>query len=148
MRYEKGRHIPIRRFIVKTRLLVNHKNGDCLDNRRENLRPASSSDNGANMRKHRGGPSTREFQSPAITGASRYRHFKPLLKKAELPDIWLYDLRHTTAGLLLSVGENPKVVSEMLRHASIVLTLDTYSHALPTMQKSATNKLEKMMFGT
>jgi integrase len=73
------------------------------------------------------------------------RHFKPLLKKAKLPDMRLYDLRHTTASLLLSAGENPKVVSERL--ASIVLTLDTYSHVLPTMQESATNKLEKMMFG-
>jgi integrase len=75
------------------------------------------------------------------------RHFKPLLKKAKLPDMRLYDLRHTTASLLLSAGENPKVVSERLGHASIVLTLDTYSHVLPTMQESATNKLEKMMFG-
>jgi integrase len=76
------------------------------------------------------------------------RHFKPLLKKAELPNLRLYDLRHTTATLLLSAGENPKVVSERLGHASIVLTLDTYSHVLPTMQAEATNKLEKMLFGT
>jgi integrase len=74
------------------------------------------------------------------------RHFKPLLKKAELPNIRLYDLRHTTATLLLSAGENPKVVSERLGHASIVLTLDTYSHVLPTMQEAATEKLEKIMF--
>jgi integrase len=76
------------------------------------------------------------------------RHFQPLLKKAELQPIRLYDLRHTTATLLLSAGENPKVVSERLGHASIVLTLDTYSHVLPTMQQGATDKLEKMMFGS
>jgi integrase len=76
------------------------------------------------------------------------RYFKPLLEKAGLPNIRLYDLRHTTASLLLSAGENPKVVSERLGHASIVLTLDTYSHVLPTMQKTATDKLEKLMFGT
>jgi integrase len=76
------------------------------------------------------------------------RHFKPILKKAELPDIRLYDLRHTTASLLLSAGENPKVVSERLGHASIVITLDTYSHVLPTMQKEATEKLERMLYGT
>ena len=76
------------------------------------------------------------------------RHFKPILKKANLPDIRLYDLRHTTATLLLSAGENPKVVSERLGHASITLTLDTYSHVLPTMQKEAANKLESMLYGT
>ena len=56
------------------------------------------------------------------------RHFKPLLKKAGLTDIRIYDLRHTMATLLLLNGENPKVVSERLGHASVVLTLDTYSH--------------------
>ncbi|MGC2237625.1 MAG: hypothetical protein WA584_15790 [Pyrinomonadaceae bacterium] len=65
-----------------------------------------------------------------------------------MPTIRLYDLGHTTATLLLSAGENPKVVSEKLGHASIVLTLDRYSHVLPTIQQSATDKLEKMMSGT
>jgi integrase len=72
--------------------------------------------------------------------------FKPLLKDAKLPDIRLYDLRHTCATLLLLHGENPKVVSERLGHASVMLTLDTYSHVLPTMQKSATKKLEALLF--
>ena len=72
-------------------------------------------------------------------------HFKPLLKKANLPEIRLYDLRHTTATLLLSKGVNPKIVSERLGHASIVLTLDTYSHVLPTMQDDATEKLEMLL---
>nr|WP_085113537.1 tyrosine-type recombinase/integrase [Thermoanaerobacterium sp. PSU-2] len=71
---------------------------------------------------------------------------KELLKKENLSDIRLYDLRHTCATLLLAIGENPKVVSERLGHASITLTLDTYSHVLPDMQKQATDKLEKMLF--
>jgi integrase len=73
------------------------------------------------------------------------RHFKPILTRAKLPDIRLYDLRHTCATLLLVAGENPKVVAERLGHASIVLTLDTYSHCLPTMQQSATDKLERIL---
>jgi integrase len=73
------------------------------------------------------------------------RHFKPILVNAKLPDIRLYDLRHTCATLLLQAGENPKVVSERLGHASIVLTLDVYSHVLPTMQESATEKLETIL---
>jgi len=52
------------------------------------------------------------------------------------------------ATLLLSKGVNPKIVSERLGHASIALTLDTYSHVLPTMQKDATEHMEKLMFGT
>jgi integrase len=42
--------------------------------------------------------------------------------------------------------ENPKVVSQRLGHSTIVLTLDTYSHVLPTMQQ-ATERLEKMLYG-
>jgi integrase len=76
------------------------------------------------------------------------KHFKPTLKRAGLPDsIRLYDLRHTCATLLLVADENPKIVSERLGHSSIVLTLDTYSHVLPSMQKAATDKLAGMLFG-
>ncbi len=89
-----------------------------------------------------------ELGTPISSVNLRNRHFKPIMTKAGLSEIRLYDLRHTTATLLLSAGENPKVVSERLGHASIVLTLDTYSHVLPTMQKEATNKIEKLMFGT
>jgi len=75
------------------------------------------------------------------------KHFKPALERAGLPrTIRLYDLRHTCATLLLSAGENPKVVSERLDHASITLTLDVYSHVLPDMQKAATDKLENILF--
>ena len=86
-----------------------------------------------------------EIGTPLQKKNIRDKHFKPLLRKAELPDIRLYDLRHTTATLLLSEGVNPKIVSERLGHASIVLTLDTYSHVLPTMQEEATDKLEMML---
>jgi len=74
------------------------------------------------------------------------RYFKPLLLSADLPIIRLYDLRHTCATLLLSAGVNPKIVSERLGHASITLTMDTYSHVLPDMQKSATDILDTMLF--
>src|SRR5437588_10397540 len=74
-----------------------------------------------------------------------YRYFRPILEKAELPRIRLYDLRHTCATLLLMAEENPKVVSERLGHSTIVLTLDTYSHVLPTMQQQASERLDKLL---
>lgn len=75
-----------------------------------------------------------------------YRYFRPILTKAKLPRIRLYDLRHSCATLLLIAEENPKVVSERLGHSTIVLTLDTYSHVLPTMQQGATARLEKLLY--
>jgi integrase len=75
------------------------------------------------------------------------RHFKPILKNAKLDkSIRLYDLRHTCATLLLAANENPKVVSERLGHASIAITMDTYSHVLPSMQRAASDKLESMLY--
>jgi integrase len=65
------------------------------------------------------------------------RSFKPLLKKAGLPEIRFHDLRHTCATLLLSRGVHPKLVQELLGHATIAMTLDTYSHYLPSMGDQA-----------
>jgi integrase len=59
--------------------------------------------------------------------------FKPLLKRAGLPDIRFHDLRDTCATLLLSRGHHPKLVQELLGHASVAITLDSYSHVLPGM---------------
>ena len=69
------------------------------------------------------------------------RSFKPILKRAGVPEIRFHDLRHTCATLLLLAEVNVKVVSERLGHASVTITLDTYSHVLPTMQKGAAEKM-------
>jgi integrase len=75
-----------------------------------------------------------------------YRYFRPILDAAEFPRIRLYDLRHSCATLLLIAEDNPKVVSERLGHSTIVLTLDTYSHVLPTLQQGASTRLEKLLY--
>jgi integrase len=68
--------------------------------------------------------------------------FKPLLTRAGLPQIRFHDLRHTCATLLLGRNVNPKIVSEMLGHARIAITLDTYSHVLPNMHNEAAKAIE------
>jgi integrase len=72
--------------------------------------------------------------------------FKPLLKRAGLPPVRFHDLRHTCATLLLTRNVNPKIVSEMLGHASIAITaLDTYSHVLPNMRDQAAKAMEEAL---
>jgi integrase len=62
------------------------------------------------------------------------RSFKPMLAKARLPrSLRLHDLRHTCATVLLSKNVHPKFVQELLGHASIAITLNSYSHVLPGM---------------
>lgn len=63
------------------------------------------------------------------------------VERLKLPHIRFHDLRHTHATILLSMGENPKVVQERLGHANIATTLNTYSHVLPSMQKNTADKL-------
>jgi integrase len=77
------------------------------------------------------------FASQVGTPLSRHnltRSFKALLRRAELPESTrFHDLRHTCATLLLGKGFNGKFVQELLGHATIAITLDTYSHVMPGM---------------
>jgi integrase len=67
------------------------------------------------------------------------------LQSAGLPRIRFHDLRHTCATLLLGEGVHPKIVQELLGHASIRLTLDTYSHYLPDMQEKAVDAMRSAL---
>lgn len=75
------------------------------------------------------------------------RSFFPLLARAGLPRIRFHDLRHTAATLLLGQNVNVKVVSEMLGHSQIAVTLDLYSHVTPTMQRQAVEALDAVLSG-
>lgn len=72
-------------------------------------------------------------------------YFRPLLAKVGLPPIRFHDLRHTAATLMFQLDVHPKVVQEMLGHSSISVTLDTYSHAIPTMQARAVERLSNLL---
>ena len=93
------------------------------------------------------------------------QYFKPLVKQVRerqvkefreagiepdahvlFPPIRLYDLRHSAATLRLANGDHVKIASEMLGHASTVLTLDTYSHVLPEMQAASAARLDALLF--
>jgi len=67
------------------------------------------------------------------------------LKIAGLPNICFHNLRHTAATLILQEGVNSKVVQERLGHADISLTLNTYSHVLPSMQVEAAEKMDELL---
>lgn len=71
--------------------------------------------------------------------------FAERVAAAGLPRIRFHDLRHTCATLLLSAGVHPKVVQELLGHSQISITLDTYSHVLPTLQEQAARAMEALL---
>ena len=89
------------------------------------------------------------FRSRAATPISQRnlsRHFAEAQTKIELPPLTFHEIRHTHATLLLKADVHVKVVSERLGHASVAITLDTYSHVLPNIQQSAADKIEEALY--
>ncbi|MFK7696127.1 tyrosine-type recombinase/integrase [Paenibacillus sp. HJGM_3] len=84
-----------------------------------------------------------KFGTP-VTPRNLMRTFYRVMKEAKVPKIRFHDLRHTHATLLLMQNVNPKIVADRLGHANVRLTLDTYSHLLPSMQREAVQEIEKV----
>ena len=70
--------------------------------------------------------------------------FHQLLKDADLPTMRFHDLRHSAATILFVAGVNPKVIQELLGHSTISLTMDNYSHVLPSMHEEAMGKMDDL----
>lgn len=80
-----------------------------------------------------------------LDGTAVTKRFQQRAQSAGLGHLRFHDLRHTAATLMLSAGTHPKVVSERLGHATINITLDTYSHVLPDMQHEAAVALDALL---
>ena len=70
--------------------------------------------------------------------------FKKLLAKAGLPDMRFHDLRHSAATILLVMGVHPKQVQEILRHSNISITMNRYSHVVPSMRNKVMDDLDTL----
>lgn len=73
------------------------------------------------------------------------REFKAILASAGLQPLRFHDLRHTAASLMLQSGIHPKIVQERLGHSDITITLNTYSHVLPSLQKEAAETIAALL---
>jgi integrase len=68
-----------------------------------------------------------------------------VLAAAKVRPIRFHDARHTAATLLLGRGVHPKVVSEMLGHSTVAITLDVYSHVTPAMHREAAKVMDELL---
>lgn len=90
---------------------------------------------------------------PNATGGFRFARgldvpFKNALKRAKLPEMRFHDLRHTCASLYAAMGVHPKVVQELMGHASITETLDRYSWLFPSAHGDAAKKMNQEFLAT
>jgi integrase len=74
-----------------------------------------------------------------------YTRWHRLLERAGVPIVRPHDARHTTATLMLGQGVRPKLVSEMLGHSTVAITLDLYSHATAAMHREAASTLDALL---
>lgn len=75
------------------------------------------------------------------------REFQKLAEAVGLPKLRAHELRHTAATIALSLGTHPKFVADLLGHARVAITLDTYSHVLENMHERATDDIGGALFG-
>jgi integrase len=91
------------------------------------------------------------FQSPR-GGPLRYSNFHrtvwaPAVRAAELDGLTMHGLRHTNAGLLISVGVHPRVIQRRLGHSKFSTTMDLYGSLLPDVEEGAADALDRMIGG-
>ncbi len=80
-----------------------------------------------------------------LHGTAVYHQFQTAAVKAGLPRIRFHSLRHTAASLLLAQGAHPRVVMEMLGHSTIALTMNTYSHVIPALERDAPDRMNALL---
>jgi integrase len=80
-----------------------------------------------------------------LTGGDVTKRFQALLAAAGLPRMRFHDLSHGCASLLLTQGIHPRVVMEQLGHSTIALTMNTYSHVIPALQRDAADRMDAML---
>jgi len=83
-----------------------------------------------------------------MTGTRVWKRWHALLKLAGVPHMPFHSTRHSAASLLLGRGVHPKIVSEMLGHSTVAITLDVYSHVTPAMHREAAKVMDDLMGGS
>jgi len=99
-----------------------------------------------------GGPDWNEYDlvfvsttGTPLDGRNLTRRFQAVLERAGLPRMRFHDTRHTCASLLLAQGVQPRVIMETLGHSQIGLTLNTYAHVIPELQREAAERMEEVL---
>lgn len=86
-------------------------------------------------------------QGKYLSGNAVYAQFKKIVKSMGIGETRLHDLRHTFATLSLENGTDVKTISEALGHATTAFTMDVYGHVSESMQRDASDRMERLIQG-
>ncbi len=87
-----------------------------------------------------------DAKNPIIPHNMVRDHFHPTLRRAGIRRIRFHDLRHTYATLMISLGENTKLLQQQLGHSSITTTMDRYGHLLPEVSEGVGKRIDSLVF--
>jgi integrase len=136
-RFVEPKSARSRRTVALPRVVVVALRAQRLRQRRERLLA------GAAWREHDLVFSTRV--GTPIEASNLTKTFRTVLARAEVPRVRFHDLRHTAATFLLAQGVDSRTIMETLGHSQISLTLNTYAHVLPSLQKDAAEKMDRLL---
>jgi len=77
-----------------------------------------------------------------LDGPTVTRRFQDILKANGLRKLRFHDLRHTCATLLLAQGVHPRLIMEILGHSQIAITMNLYSHVIPSMRNDVADQID------
>jgi len=90
-------------------------------------------------------PKTKQFEIQPLLPDTVTATWIKIVRRAGYPGVRFHDIRHSHASLLLTQGVHPKIVQERLGHSSIQITLDTYSHIMPGLQRAAADGFDALI---
>jgi len=80
-----------------------------------------------------------------LSVTTTWKGWQALVERAQVAAMPFHSARHSAASLLLSRGVHPKIVSEMLGHSTVAITLDVYSHVTPAMHREAARVMDELL---
>jgi integrase len=77
--------------------------------------------------------------------ATAYHALQAVLRDAGLPRVSFHALRHSYASALIAEGVHPRIIMEALGHSQIALTMDTYSHVIPELERDGADRIDRLL---
>lgn len=91
------------------------------------------------------GPGLHNFRGHGCGAAKSVQDLRAAVQRSGVRRIRFHDLRHACASLLLAQGVSPRVVMDVLGHSQLAITMDLYSHVMPSALRDAADAMDRAL---